>query len=345
MQTENDRYQYSSAEFQYVAFDELSHFLATQYTFLFTRLRRLKGVDIPLRMRSASNPGGIGHDWVKGRFIDPKTRHPGAVFIPAKIADNPSLDEQEYEASLANTDPLTRQQIRDGDWNAVVGGRFQRAWFANNRYRTAHGAVRIGGQAYLWHDLRRKWLTVDPAASVPETSKDDPDYTVISTWAMTPCGRLLWLGCVRVRVEVPDIAPLVAREYERHGCESAVIEAGGTQKGIAQLARRQLLPGSQRYMNVVEYVPANKDKLDRATPALCLAEAGRVSLPETVADAPGPGFPLEEVEAELYRFTGDAKKDSHDDIVDTLSMAAARVMEREPQRTQRISLVPLTSRR
>jgi len=36
---------------------------------MFSRLRRLKGSSVPLRMRCASNPGGYGHEWVKQRFI------------------------------------------------------------------------------------------------------------------------------------------------------------------------------------------------------------------------------------------------------------------------------------
>ena len=54
-----------------IGFDELTQFEEQQYVFLFSRLRRRADVDFPLRMRAASNPGGIGHEWVKARFIDP----------------------------------------------------------------------------------------------------------------------------------------------------------------------------------------------------------------------------------------------------------------------------------
>jgi hypothetical protein len=39
-----------------IGFDELTQFKESSYTYLFSRLRRLKDSDIPLRMRSASNP-------------------------------------------------------------------------------------------------------------------------------------------------------------------------------------------------------------------------------------------------------------------------------------------------
>jgi phage terminase large subunit-like protein len=64
-----DKFRYASSEFQYIAFDELTDFAEEDYLFLFSRLRRNTSVQVPLRMRSASNPGGVGHAWVKERFI------------------------------------------------------------------------------------------------------------------------------------------------------------------------------------------------------------------------------------------------------------------------------------
>lgn len=65
-----DKYRYASSEFQYIAFDELTDFHEDDYRFLFSRLRRVRQLAVPLRMRSASNPGGPGHAWVKARFIE-----------------------------------------------------------------------------------------------------------------------------------------------------------------------------------------------------------------------------------------------------------------------------------
>ena len=65
----SDRWRYGSSEFQYIGFDELTEFGEEDYLFLFSRLRRTLGMSVPLRMRSASNPGGIGHGWVKQRFL------------------------------------------------------------------------------------------------------------------------------------------------------------------------------------------------------------------------------------------------------------------------------------
>src|SRR4029079_8917579 len=85
-----DKFRYASSEFQYIAFDELTDFTEEDYLFLFSRLRRNTSFPVPLRMRSASNPGGPGHAWVKERFIpegplDDRSRFEkqGRIYIPS----------------------------------------------------------------------------------------------------------------------------------------------------------------------------------------------------------------------------------------------------------------------
>jgi hypothetical protein len=149
LENENDKYQYQSAEYQYIAFDEVTQFSETQYTYLFSRLRRLKGVDIPIRMRAASNPADepTGY-WVADRFVPddftpddaieprifwkeskegdgPITRRP---FVPARKQDNPFLDQEEYERSLAELDDVTRAQLEEGDWRIKRRGNIFPMW-------------------------------------------------------------------------------------------------------------------------------------------------------------------------------------------------------------------------
>ena len=129
LDSRNDRYRYQSAAFQFVGFDELTQFREKDYRYLFSRLRRLEGSAVPLRMRAGTNPGGIGHDWVKRRFIDAGNSDT-RVFIPALLADNPHLDREEYVGSLDELDPVTRQQLLRGDWNArAAGNMFRREYF------------------------------------------------------------------------------------------------------------------------------------------------------------------------------------------------------------------------
>lgn len=129
LQTATDRYRYQGAQFQSIGFDELTQFEERDYVYLFSRLRAPKGLNVPLRMRAATNPGGIGHEWVKRRFLTEP--HPDRRFVGARISDNPSLDAEEYLRSLEELDSVTRAQLRDGDWLQDTSGRVYRVGPAN----------------------------------------------------------------------------------------------------------------------------------------------------------------------------------------------------------------------
>ncbi len=122
LEKKKDEERYASAEYHFVGFDELTQFTEKQFKFLFSRLRRKEGVKIPVRMRSASNPGGIGHAWVERRYINPKTRLDGVIYIPAVLSDNPHIDRVAYEESLMFLDPVMRARIMRGDWAATESG-------------------------------------------------------------------------------------------------------------------------------------------------------------------------------------------------------------------------------
>ena len=108
---------YQGAELQFVGFDELTQFPENQYNYLHSRLRKLENSDIPIRMRGASNPRGIGHDWVKKRFVDDNSKLP---FVPSAYTDNKYLNQDEYSKQLDKLDELTRLQLKYGDWDAVL---------------------------------------------------------------------------------------------------------------------------------------------------------------------------------------------------------------------------------
>lgn len=131
-----DRYNYQSAEIHVLLIDELTHFLEDDYEYLKTRLRSDSYPNC--RIMACSNPGNVGHGWVKDRFIkakDPKVKYvpeiPFAdlqsglrrVFIPAKVTDHPS--EQFRESYLQVLDAIPDEQLRramrDGDWDVFEG--------------------------------------------------------------------------------------------------------------------------------------------------------------------------------------------------------------------------------
>lgn len=130
METDNDRYNYQGGEYQFVGWDELTHISLVCYQYMFSRLRRLKGVKVPLRVRSGSNPPDDDQGlWVYKRFVDPKTRRPNTVFIPAGMNDNPYLDQEAYNESLEELDPVTRERLKKGVWDLKrKGNMFKREW-------------------------------------------------------------------------------------------------------------------------------------------------------------------------------------------------------------------------
>jgi len=108
-----DKDAYQGGAWQFVGFDETTQFPEAWYLYLFSRLRKTTQ-QCPLRMRSASNPGGIGHDWVYRRFVE--TLSEDRPFVPATLDDNPSVDAKSYRETLSKLDELTRRQLLDGVW-------------------------------------------------------------------------------------------------------------------------------------------------------------------------------------------------------------------------------------
>lgn len=119
LESENDKFRYQGAEFQFIGMDEASQISEMQYLYLFSRLRRRVGVEVPLRMRCASNPpaSAIGQ-WVKERFVINRSKE--RPFVPSGLDDNPHLDKVEYLRSLASLDRATYASLFD--WFAAVEG-------------------------------------------------------------------------------------------------------------------------------------------------------------------------------------------------------------------------------
>lgn len=170
---ERDKEQYQGAALQYIGWDELTQFPEAWYRWLFSRLRRLAGSSVPLRVRAATNPGGIGHEWVRRRFVDPGDA--GKPFVPARIVDNPSLDSDDYLSSLAELDSTTLAQLRDGVWVRDAEGLVY-------RYDQERNSVPVAPE------LQRYILGIDYGARSPTAfvvlgwRLGDPTVYVLRAW-------------------------------------------------------------------------------------------------------------------------------------------------------------------
>lgn len=148
MQHEKDIDRIQGAEIHVAMIDELTQFTKSLYAFIRSRVR-MTGIDVPgelkgrfPRILTASNPAGVGHNWVKSLFVDPVP--PGEIwksppeeggmttqFIPARIQDNPTLLEEDpdYIGRLQGlNNPMLVKAMLEGDWNVTLGGIIDDLW-------------------------------------------------------------------------------------------------------------------------------------------------------------------------------------------------------------------------
>lgn len=131
---ENDVYQYQGAEFSFIGIDELTHFTLKQWQFLTSRNRCSVRGSSPC-MAGATNPGNIGHAWVKALWVDhvpppgferPELYNPRDYeFIRARLDDNPIYaNDVEYRRTLEALPDHLRRAFLEGDWSVFAGQYF-----------------------------------------------------------------------------------------------------------------------------------------------------------------------------------------------------------------------------
>ncbi len=126
----DDSSKYQSAEFAVIAIDELTKNIKENFIFLKTRLRWPGIKDV--RFISGTNPGGIGHAWVKKLWLDKDFEPEEMVeagqyyFIPARAEDNPHLDN-DYYTQLDSLPPEMAKAYREGDWD-IFKGQYFKEW-------------------------------------------------------------------------------------------------------------------------------------------------------------------------------------------------------------------------
>lgn len=148
MQYTKDRINYQGKRYDFIAFDELTHFTWDEYSYMFSR-NRPSGPGTRVYMRASTNPGGIGHGWVKDRFItvappltpvvdayevpDPSGKliqlSRRRIFVPSTVFDNQALlrNDPNYLANLAMLPEAERNALLYGSWDSFDGQVF-REW-------------------------------------------------------------------------------------------------------------------------------------------------------------------------------------------------------------------------
>lgn len=230
LETEQDKYRYQSSEFQYIGVDELTQFSETQHTYMLSRIRRPAGSKLRLRSRSATNPGGRGHEWVKRRFVDPATRGERA-FVPATLEDNPHIDQLEYEKALALLDATTQAQLRRGLWVRDTGGLVY-------KYNADRNAVQAMPDNYP--ETWRHVLGVDLGAS---ESKPTTAFAVLG-YCRTDLGVYVVESEKRAAMIPSTIAERIQALSKHYGgFQQIVIDQGGLGRGyIEEFRQRHTIP-------------------------------------------------------------------------------------------------------
>ena len=298
LEVEADKYRYQSSEFQCIAFDELSQFTETQYTYLFSRLRRLESSNIPLRMLSGSNPGGVGHEWVRKRFVLGSGKLIRA-FIPARLEDNPFVDREAYELSLSQLDPVTRAQLRHGDWRIrPEGNMFKRIWF-EDKFVDAKNVPELRQIVRCW-DLA---ATEGPKA----------DFTAGAKIGVTTKGDYFILNVTRFKSTPRDVEDTIAATAREDGHAVTIRleeEPGSAGKGQVEHYQRNVLLGFAVYGR-----RSTGEKITRAKAFSAACEQGRVYIVK--------GHWNDEFLDELCAFPAEG----HDDQVDAAAGAFNELSE------------------
>ena len=332
MEGEPDRLKYQSAEYAYIGFDELTTFTEQQYRYLFSRARSTCGV-VP-KIRAGTNPGGVGHDWVKrrwGPWLDRKHARPAAdgkihwfkpegagevecraddpdglsrTFIRSSVWDNPHLMKRDpgYVARLKSLPLVDRMRLLEGNWDVMAGAGnvIRREWFEIVQAVPAE-AMRA-----------RYW---DLAATEKEVKGPDPDFTGRA--------KVAWHNGVYYIEEVAavqrrwaSVKALLVQVAELDGAEVIIgVEQEPGASGKALIYEIVSHPGLQGRFTVRGYAP-RKDKVQRANVWASQAQVGNVKLVKGDWD-------MEAFLAECEMFP----EGTHDDRVDAVS-GAVHMLER-----------------
>lgn len=292
LETRQDVYQYQSAAYQFIGFDELTQFREWEYRYMFSRLRKGQGMEgVPIRMRSGTNPGGIGHDWVKQRFVNRKSEDDPRVFVRSRLNDNPFLDQEQYRDALSQLPTVERLRLENGDWDVQPdGGLFKADWF------------RIVPKAPP--DIVRWCRYWDLACTPP--GRGDPDMTagvlvglLDGVWYVTDVDAFLGTAAtIEARVKA-------CAERDPPGTLIGMEEEGGASgKIVTDHYARRVLAG-YRFRSV----RATMNKMLRLAPLASAAERGNVRLVD------GPW--VDSYVSELIGISGTGEE--HDDRADATS--------------------------
>jgi predicted phage terminase large subunit-like protein len=259
----NDYLRYKGSEFQFIGMDEVTEIRESDYRYMFSRLRRPNSgplAQVPLRMRSASNPAP---NWVRQRFIV-EGLEKGRIFVPSKLTDNPGIDADSYRQALQALDPIERRRLEEGDWwSTTLGTLFDRTSVVIIDQSEVPQVTSAARAIRFW----------DLAATEPSHVTPNPDWTV-GTLMLFDQGIAYILDVKKGRLRGEKVEQLVAQTaYEDgHGVSIRMeMEPGSSGKALVDQYARYVVPGYD-----FQGIRATGDKLTRARPFAAAVANGNV---------------------------------------------------------------------
>ena len=210
---EDDKNNFLSTEMHVLLIDELTTFTESIYTFLRSRVRAT-GLVIPEkykinipRILCTSNPGNLGHQWVKQTFVDGcepmeirqmDDDNGGMLrqYIPARITDNPFLmmEDPKYIARLKGMgSPALVKAYLEGDWNIVKGQYFP-------EFENKHQIEPFEIPAHWTKGRGLDWGSAKPFSVgwYAISTETHPVRDIDGNWHITPPGTIFqyreWMG-------------------------------------------------------------------------------------------------------------------------------------------------------
>lgn len=230
MHHKQDRTNYQGRQYDFIGFDELTHFSWEEYSYMFSRNRPSSGEGTTrVYIRATANPGGIGHGWVKERFIEAaeplttiweestvvlpdgtkRTVRRDRVFVPSSVFDNPALLEEDpnYLGNLALLPEKDRNALLYGDWDSYTG-----QFFSEFRVRPDMEKAKAAGCLETAEDLARQGRFTHVIEPLDMTTSEQRNWTIMRSydWGYAHPFSLAWWAV--------DYEGRLYRILELYGC-------------------------------------------------------------------------------------------------------------------------------
>lgn len=275
-----DARSHDTAEFHYAAFDELTHFEEGEYTYIASSRVRSTDRELPACVRSASNPGNIGHGWVRSLFVEPDREGLGdtilfdestktyRAFVRARLTDNPYLmkSDPNYINRLRRLPPAEYKAKVEGDWWVFAGQVFTewREIYLPSEPRYALHVV----DAFIIPSYWPRVISIDWGGTNP----DRKAQTIAGWYAISPGRRVFkyreYSSKDKITIWASDVARLSTGEPikrvvldpsawasrgERHTIQQQFVNASGFR--ICEKANNDRLGGKQLLHEYLRWTP------------------------------------------------------------------------------------------